>query len=194
MARFLGLLLLLAIVLYGIWPYYSILRINSALADAEAQALAPLVDLAAIQSHYKARIGSSVDGLLPNDSRYQTSGQSDRQGASDSQVQTGLQLDADKVIGWLSDHLKQLGDAALDQAITLDWVRSTLLAASRRADGQPAPEGGAQAGTSFIGAVDFAFFESWDRFVIRLGRLGQSPTFVILTLDGTQWRISDISG
>lgn len=196
MARFLGLLLLLAVVLCGIWPYYSILRINSALAEPDAQALAPIVDLAAIQSHYNARISSSVDGLLPQESGNQHSGQSDRQGdsATDSRTQTGLQLDADQVMGWLTDNLKQLGDAALDQAITLEWVRSTLLAASRHAGGQSAPQTSAQSGTSFIGAVDFAFFESWDRFVIRLGQLGQNPTFVILTLDGTQWRVTDITG
>lgn len=198
MARFLGLLLLLAIVLYGIWPYYSILRINSALAEPDAQALSPIVDLAAIQSHYKTRINSSVEGLLPNNLGHRGGGQGNQQngGATDSQsrAQTGLQLDTDQVLGWLSDNLKQLGDRALDQAITLDWVRSTLLAASRRAAGQPPGQTGAQIGTSFIDAVDFAFFESWDRFVIRLGRLGQSPTFVILTLDGTQWRVTDITG
>ena len=195
MARLLGLLLLLAVVLYGIWPYYSILRINSALAEPDAQALAPIVDLAAIQSHYKARISNSVDGLLPQDPGSQTGGRSDRQdgSATDGRAHTGLQLDADQVIGWLTDNLKQLGDAALDQAITLDWVRSTLLAASRHAGGQPAPQTSAQTGTRFIGAVDFAFFESWDRFVIRLGQLGQSPTFVILTLDGPQWRVTDIT-
>lgn len=194
MARFLGLLLLLAVVLYGIWPYYSILRINSALADSDAQALAPIVDLAAIQSHYKARIGSSVDGLLPQSSGQQANGPSDSAKDEHSRAQTGLQLDTDKVLGWLSVNLKQLGDAALDQAITLDWVRSTLLAASRRTEGQPPPQSGTETGTSFIGAVDFAFFESWDRFVIRLGQLGQNPTFVILTLDGTQWRVTDITG
>ncbi|WP_462322072.1 DUF2939 domain-containing protein [Halochromatium sp.] len=207
MARFLGLLLLLGVVLYGIWPYYSILQINRALQDPEAEALAPLVDLAAIQSHYKKRVEGTVEGLLPRGSGHQPDGPHDRQGgaASERHAQTGLQLDADQVLDWLSDNLKTLGSAALDQAITLDWARETLLAASQRAAGQRHRQAGAQGGaqtssqtgtrtgTSFIEAVDFAFFESWDRFVIRLGRLGQRPTFVILTLDGTQWRVTDIT-
>ncbi len=166
MVRILVLLLLLAVVGYGIWPYASVFRINSALEDQDAQALAPLVDLAAIQAHYKTRIGDSVSGILP-------------------QPSSSTQSEADKVIGWLRNNLEQLGDAALDQAVTLDWVRNILLEASRRANG---PGGG-----GFIQAVDFAFFESWNRFVIRLGELGQDPTFVILSFEAGAWRITDIS-
>ncbi|MBK5941923.1 DUF2939 domain-containing protein [Halochromatium roseum] len=194
MARFLGLSILLAVVLYGIWPYYSLFRINNALQSPDAQALAPVVDLVAIQRHFKARIESGVDSLLPLDQNRQPgSSQSDRSAGSQhgrqSNLQDALQLDADKVLGWLAGNLKQLGDAALDQAITLDWVRSTLLAAARRADSEAGPQGDSR----FIAAVDFAFFEGWNRFVIRLGRLGESPTFVILTLDGADWRVTDIT-
>jgi hypothetical protein len=194
MARFLGLSILLAVVLFGIWPYYSILRINNALNNPDAEALAPIVDLVAIQGHYKSRIEGGVDSLLPhNQNRQLGSSQRDRsadsQNGNQSSPENALQLDANKVLGWLASNLKQLGDAALDQAITLDWVRSTLLAAARRADSQAGP----QSGSNFIAAVDFAFFESWNRFVIRLGRLGQSPTFVILTLDGAEWRVTDIT-
>ncbi len=164
MARFLGLLLLLAVVAYGLWPYYSLFRLNHALQASDAEALAPLVDLAAIQSHYKSRIGDSAGSFLPP-----------------RQEQPS---DADQVIRWLADNLKQLGVAALDQAITLDWVRARLLAAGQRAD---AERGGV------FGAIDFAFFESWDRFVVRFGELGRNPTFVILSLEGGAWRITDIT-
>lgn|GEM_PF-241502 len=186
MARFLGLSILLAIVLYGIWPYYGILRINNALEASDAQALAPVVDLAAIQAHYKARVGGSVDSLLPQGQMDQAeSGSANRSSGDQASSQNPPRLDADKVIGWLASGIKQLGDAALDQAISLDWVRGTLLAASQRASGQTS--------TNFIGAIDFAFFESWDRFVIRLGKLGADPTFVILTLAGSEWRVTDIT-
>jgi len=167
MVRILGLLLLLAVVGYGIWPYTSIFRLNSALESADAQTLAPMVDLAAIQAHYKARINDSVSGILP-------------------EPDSNQQSEAGKVIGWLKNNLQQLGDAALDQAITLDWVRNALIDASQRAN--------AKAGGSFINAVDFAFFESWNRFVIRLGELGQQPTFVILKFEAGEWRLTDITG
>jgi len=162
MARILGLMILLAAVVYGIWPYYSVLRLSMALEKTDPVALAPLVDLPAIQSHYKARIGSHVSGFVPN-------------GDSES----------DKVIGWLANNLKQLGDAALDQAITLDWVRANLDGAARRASGQ--------GGSTLLTATDFAFFESWDRFVIRVGKLGDAPTFVILKLEDGEWRVTDIT-
>lgn len=166
MIRILFLLLLLAVVGYGIWPYAGVFRINSALEDQQTQALAPLVDLAAIQAHYKTRIGEGVSAILPRSS-------------------SDAPSDADKLMGWLRNNLEQLGDAALDQAITLDWVRNALLEASRRANG---PGGG-----GFVQAVDFAFFESWNRFVIRLGKLGQHPTFVTLSFEAGAWRITDIS-
>jgi hypothetical protein len=171
MARILGLLLLLAVVVYGLWPYYSLFRIHSALQEPSAEALAPHVDLAAIQTHYKTRIDRSVKGFLP---------------PTASQDQT----EADQVIGWLADNLKRLGNAALEQAITLDWVRASLLEASRRADAEnrDAEDG------RFIGAVDFAFFESWDRFVVRFGEIGEHPTFVILRFEEGEWRITDITG
>jgi hypothetical protein len=207
MTRLLGLALLFAIVLYGIWPYTTILWINQALEDSDTQALAPLVDLAAIQNAYKARVNRGVDRLLPAPSGRQTDSRSgsaagaaddtrtsdpDRANAdSASQANAGrgespMQIDADRLVGWLGGAIKQFGDSALDQAISLDWVRATLLSASRRAQGPTS--------TSFIGAVDFAFFESWNRFVVRLGKLGADPTFIILSLEGSQWRITDITG
>ncbi|MFP4062384.1 MAG: DUF2939 domain-containing protein [Halochromatium sp.] len=166
MARILGLLFLLAVVAYGIWPYSSLFRINSALQEPNAEALAPFVDLTAIQTHYKTRIGRGISGFLP---------------PTEDQDQT----EAEQVIGWLTDNLKRLGDAALEQAITLDWVRTTLLDAGQRADAQS---------SSFVGAIDFAFFESWDRFVVRFGEIGEHPTFVILSLEDGEWRITDITG
>ncbi len=163
MARLLGLLILLAVVAYGIWPYYSVFRLGTALEQPEPDALAPLVDLPAIQAHYKERIAGPVSGLMPT-------------GDSDS----------DKVIGWLAANLQKLGDAALDQAITLGWVRERLISAVKRANDHGS--------NTLLTAVDFAFFESWDRFVIRIGRLGEAPTFVVLRLQDGKWRATDITG
>jgi hypothetical protein len=162
MARLAGLLILLALVGYGLWPYYTLFQLNRALNAGDAEALAPLVDLAEVRTHYKARISEQVGSFAPK---------------GDSE--------ADKVLRWLTDNLKQLGDAALDQAITLEWVRGMLLDAIERATG---PQG-----RTLITAVDFAFFESWDRFVVRLGSLGDAPTFVILTLADGEWRVTDIT-
>ena len=95
----------------------------------------------------------------------------------------GTDTGQNAVLQWLSDGVRRLGDGAIDRLIDLDWVRETLLAQSANArDTEP----------SFIRHIDFAFFESWNRFVIRLGELGKSPTFAILSLQGWNWRVTAV--
>jgi hypothetical protein len=166
MVRFLETLILMVVVGYCIWPYYSLFRLDRALTAPATEALAPWVELSELRAHYKERVGAQVRGLIP-------------QGSGD----------AEHVLRWLSDNLTQLGDAALDQAITLEWVQSMLQdAIQRRVTTHPGTEG-----HTLIGALDFAFFESWDRFVVRIGELGEAPTFIILTPEGGLWRVTDIT-
>lgn len=85
---------------------------------------------------------------------------------------------------WLQQNLQRLGDTALEQTITLDWARGSLKDAATAATGKrPA---------YFLAGVDFAFFESWDSFIVRLGELGTSETHVRMRLEGTDWRVIDI--
>jgi len=160
MTRLLIYLLLFAILIFGLWPYYTLFRLDQALAEPEPQALAPYVDLAAIRMQYKERLEGTADAFLPTGNG-----------------------EAEQVIDWLAENLRRLGASALDQAITLEWVRNALQEAAQRATGAPQP--------GLIAAVDFAFFESWDRFVIRIGDLGQQ-THVVMRLQGTDWRITDV--
>ncbi|QGU33890.1 DUF2939 domain-containing protein [Thermochromatium tepidum] len=157
--RFIGYLLLLVLVIYGLWPYYSLYRLDGALLRPDPTELATLVDLPAIRANYKRRLAAGVSGMLP---------------AAEPQG----------ITGWIGQNLERLGDAALEQAITLDWVRETLREAATQVMGQGTP--------SLIGAVDFAFFESHDRFLIRLGRLGENATHIRLSRIGAQWKITDI--
>lgn len=157
--RFIGYLLLLALITYGLWPYYSLYRLDGAIVRPDTTELATLVDLPAIRANYKRRLASGVNGLLP---------------AADPQSLTG----------WIGQNLERLGDSALEQTITLDWVRQSLSDAITQVTGQSPPY--------LIGAVDFAFFESHDRFLIRLGRLGENATHIRLSRIGAQWKITDI--
>jgi len=43
-----------------------------------------------------------------------------------------------------------------------------------------------------MAAITFAFFESYDRFLIRLGDLGKNATHVRMTLQDKTWQITDI--
>ncbi|MBK1717486.1 DUF2939 domain-containing protein [Thiocystis violacea] len=92
--------------------------------------------------------------------------------------------DPESVMGWIRQNLAHLGDSALEQAITIDWARETLRDSVTQATGQSPPY--------LLAAIDFAFFESYDRFLIRIGDLGRGATHVRLRLEGTQWRIIDI--
>ncbi len=160
MSRLLSYLLLLAVLGYGLWPYYTVFQLDDAVREADPAALAPFVDLAAIQDRYAARIATAVPAFEP------------RTGPG-----------ADQVVVWLATNLPRLGDAALGQAITLEWVQSSLReAAQRTTESRPA---------LFMDAIDFAFFESWNRFVIRVGPFG-GATHVVLGLQGRDWRIIDL--
>jgi hypothetical protein len=157
--RFLGYLLLFAVLLFGIWPYYTVFRLDDALGLEDTTKLAALTDLGAIRSNYRARIDAGADALLPAG-------------------------DPDSAMGWIRQNIERLGDAALEQAITVPWVRDTLRDAASRATNQsPA---------YLLSAIDFAFFESFDRFVIRIGELGRGATHVRLGLQGTEWKITDV--
>jgi hypothetical protein len=87
-------------------------------------------------------------------------------------------------MGWLRQNLDRLGTSALDQAITVSWVQNTLREAVIRATNQSPPY--------LLAGIDFAFFESYDRFLIRIGELGKGATHVRLSLEGTQWKITDV--
>jgi hypothetical protein len=161
MMRILRFLLLFALLAYGLWPYYHVFRLDTALGQDDPAALAGLVDLPALQQNYKRRLDAGLGGLLPADPN------------QDQPLVRGL-----------AQGLDRLGRAAVDQYITLPWVAETLRAATRAATNQtPA---------YLISGIRFAFFESYDRFLIRIGELGEGAVHVRMRLEGTEWRVTDI--
>jgi len=92
--------------------------------------------------------------------------------------------DAPGPMGRLSEGMARLGDAAIEQYLTPARIQEALREATRQATEQSPP--------FLISAVTHAFFESYDRFVIRLGELGRQPTHIRMRLQGTRWRVTDI--
>lgn len=157
MARVVGFLIAFVILVFGAWPYYAVFRLDTALGQADAQALAPFVDLPAIRASYKNRFGDKLDEMVP-------------QG----------EPEAEPLRSWLTDGLTRLGGQALEQVVTLDFVRSMLRNAVEEAtDKRPA---------YLMAAVNYAFFTSWNQFEVRLG----DKTKIHMTLEGIDWRITDI--
>lgn len=157
--RFLAYLVLFALIAFGIWPYYTVFRLDDALGKEDTAELATMIDLAAIRANYRSRIEAGTDAVLPPG-------------------------DPNSVVGWLRQNIDRLGSSALDQAITVPWARDTLREAVTRATKQSPPY--------LLAAIDFAFFESFDRFLIRIGELGKGATHVRLTRSGTEWKVTDI--
>jgi hypothetical protein len=159
--RILGYLFLILLIVYGAWPYYHVYRLDDALGRNDTAALTGLVDVRAIRANYRERLDRGL-GL-------QTLPQPE---------------DAGGALVWLQQNLQRLGDAALEQTITMEWINNTLKAAAARASDKQPPY--------FIAGIDFAFFESYDRFLIRLGELGENETHVRMRLEGTTWWVTDI--
>jgi hypothetical protein len=155
--RILGYLVLFALIAFVVWPYYQIFRLDDALGTDDMSALVQLVDVPAIRSNYKERLEGGL-GLQPRD--------------------TGSAL------VWLQQNLRRLGDAALEQVITLEWARDALKQAAANATDKKPPY--------FLAAVTFAFFESYDSFIIRLGELGRNATHVRMRLRDNTWQVTDI--
>ncbi|WP_295401769.1 DUF2939 domain-containing protein [uncultured Thiocystis sp.] len=157
--RFFGYLILLALIGYALWPYYTVYRLDAAINQQDDSQLAELVDLPAIRANYKKRVSSGADAIFPSG-------------------------DPDSVMHWIRQNLERLGDSALDQAVTLPWVHETLRDAVSQATGQSPPY--------LLASIGFAFFESYQRFLIRIGDLGQGPTHLRLSLVDGHWKITDI--
>jgi hypothetical protein len=159
--RFIGYLLIVLLIVYGAWPYYHLYRLDDALGRDDIPALTRLIDVQSIRANYKERLEQGLGlGALPQP------------------------LDTASPLAWLQQNLQRLGDAALEQTITLEWVRDTLKRAAAEASEKDPPY--------FLAGIDFAFFESYDSFLIRLGELGENATHVRMRLEGTTWRVTDI--
>lgn len=157
--RYFGYLILFALIGYGLWPYYSVYRLDEAISSEDSAKIAALVDLPSIRANYKKRVASGVKGVLPSD-------------------------DPNSVVNWIRQNIERLGDSALEQAITLDWVRNELGDAVTQATGQSPPY--------LLAGIDFAFFESFNSFLVRIGELGSGATHLRLSLIGREWKITDI--
>jgi len=90
----------------------------------------------------------------------------------------------DSLLGSLQKKASELVGMAVDETVSLEQVRDGLRDAAREhTDKQP---------PYLIAAVDFAFFESLDRFQARLGSIDQDPVYILFSLQGGRWMVTDI--
>jgi len=102
--RILGVALLVAVALllmFLSWPYFTLWRLDQAVRDRDAAALAELVDLDAVRGEIKKKLNKDADSTIGDLS--------------------------DPFIRWLQEGIQTLGGDALDRLVTLPWVRARLL-------------------------------------------------------------------
>ena len=88
---------------------------------------------------------------------------------------------SDPFIQWLEEGIGTMGNQAVERLVTLSWVREQLL------------EHGDGAGDrGFLGRVTYAFFDTPNRFAVRLGAVTATPVRLQLTRSGPHWRISAV--
>ncbi len=145
--------LLLFLLAYLAWPYVTIFRLDRALTNNDLATLQRLIDLSAVQQEWKNRMDQGLQGTVGG---------------------------ANPMLEFFRGGIRQLGGSAIEQLVTMEWVRAQLLSRS-----DPRPE----ADPSLLDPLSFAFFESYDRFLIRIGPLGQNPLHARLRLRDWEWRV-----
>lgn len=141
------------LITYIASPYYQIWRLDQAVMRNDQTALAELVDLEAVREQIKRRLNKEENSAVGDVSN--------------------------AFIAWIQDGIARLGSEAVEQLVTLDWVRDQLL--SKNPDG-------AQSG--FIDQIDYAFFERPDAFIVRIGHLGDEPVHIRLSVQDMSWRVT----
>jgi len=163
MLRLARFLLLFSLIAYGIWPYYHVFRLDAALGEDD-------LDTASLDQVI------DVQSIRDNYKRRLSAGLGGVLPVEPSADQP--------VIRGLAQGIDQVGGAAIDRYVDLAWVREALRQATRDVTQQSPP--------FLISAIRFAFFESYDSFLIRLGELGEDATHIRMRLEGTHWRVTDI--
>ena len=146
-------LITLLLVMYGwlFWPFLTLWQLDRALVRDDQASLARLVDLAAVRDAIRRSLNKDAGGTLGPFS--------------------------DDFIEWLQKAIRRRGTSALDQEVTLAWVREQLLSRS-------------PPGTGLWPALSWAFFDHPLHFTLRLGGAATAPVVVRMRFTGGGWRIS----
>lgn len=85
------------------------------------------------------------------------------------------------MLGWIQEGVKQIGGRAVDIAVDHEWIMS-VLRNRKRSDATPQDR-------SLLSDTTYAFFEGWDRFLVRVGELEQDPIHIRMALQQWRWRV-----
>jgi len=143
---------LLALV-YLAWPYLALWRLSQAAADPDPQALAARVDLEAVRGELRRKLNKDSPSAIGTLS--------------------------DPFLSWLDQGIQRLGTGALEELVTLAWVRGRLGA-------HAAP------GQGFLPQVAYAFFDAPGGFAVRLGPARPGQVHLRMDLQGYRWVVTAV--
>jgi hypothetical protein len=142
----------LGLLAYTAWPYYHIWQLNQAAIMGDRATLSRLVDLPRVQTEIKKKLNKDVDSAVGEVSN--------------------------RFVSWLQTGIQRLGNDAVEQLVTLDWVEEQLLSTS------PAGSHG-----GFLPQVSYAFFDSISGFRLRIGAPREAPAHIRMRLQKGHWRV-----
>lgn len=141
---------LIVLLLYLSWPYATLWRLNAAIVAGDEAALARLVELPAVREEIARRLNKERPSAIAEFS--------------------------DDFIAWLESGIRRNGAGALDDLVTLDWVRAELEARALDRRG-------------FLPGLTHAWFEGPFYFAVRLGPTDPGALHLRLRFIGVGWRL-----
>jgi hypothetical protein len=84
-------------------------------------------------------------------------------------------------IDWLQNGIQRMGADAVEQMVDNAWVVARL-----RSHNREPRQGG------FMDQMTYAFFDSPDRLLLRIGALDDNPVHAHLSLQGLRWRVTAV--
>lgn len=141
---------LIMLLLYLSWPYATLWRLNEAIVARDEAVLARLVELPAVREEIARRLNKERPSAIAEFS--------------------------DDFIAWLEIGIRRNGADALDDLVTLDWVRAELEARALDRRG-------------FLPGLTHAWFEGPFYFAVRLGPTDPGSLHLRLRFIGVGWRL-----
>lgn len=144
---------LLLSLAYLAWPYGALYQLDQALAQGDTQTLARLVDIKSVRYEILLKLNKDARSAVGEVSN--------------------------RFADWIQEGIRRLGTGAVEQLVTLDWVRTQLL--SKRPPDST---------RGFLPQISYAFFDAYDQFLARIGPPGEGPVYLQLRLEGIEWRVT----
>ncbi len=145
--------LILALAALLAWPYLNLWRLNLAVLEGPPEALAGLVDLDAVRDEIRRRLNKDAHSTIGEVS--------------------------DPFIEWIERGIRETGQSALEEQVTLAWLRDLLLARS-------GDNGG------FLTRISYAFFVAPNALLVRVGEVDTGPVYLRLQPAPIDWRVTAV--